>query len=216
MTNNRYGLVAFGGLNIHAGAHPHTIYGRLINTAPYMPYGLESLAIEGDYPTDAFDAIKLASEYTFRPGAAKMVVLIVESEREYEESYYTLTDIQQFLTRRGVTLYVVSNYTTLQKKSTVGIKFDNTMILTKKAGSDKVTKNLDIPRGDYAKLAIATRGSIFRLDMLLEGDDDLQTTLSKTLRNDADRILAGEVDRQCTCVINHYGLATVECQNIWI
>ena len=58
-------------------------------------------------------------------------------------------------------------------------------------------------------------GSIFRLDMLIRGDDNLLTTLPKTLRNDAIPIMAGEVDRQCTCVINQYGLATVECQNTW-
>jgi hypothetical protein len=218
MTNNRYGLAAFGGIDVHEGAHSHSIHGQLINRASQMPMGLESLEFNGTYPTDAFDAIKLASDYKFRPGAAKVVILIVESERMYEDSKHNLSSIQQFLTRRGITLYVVSDYESLQKKSStgapVGIRYDKTIISSKKDTNAKFTKFLDIPSGNYAKLAIATHGSIFRLDMLMDGNDDLITMLPKTIRNDAMPIMAGEVERECTCLINQYGLATVECRNI--
>jgi len=219
MTDNRYGLAAFGGIDVHEGAHSHSIHGQLINTARHMPEGLESLEFNGTYPTDAFDAIVLASEYKFRPGAAKIIILIVENEREYVESYFSLDEVQQFLTNRGITLYVVSNYDSLQKKSSsgapVGIQFDSSIISAKKDKSAKITKFLDIPSGNYAKLAIATRGSIFRLDMLMEGNDDLMEMLPKVVRNNAIPIMAGEVDRQCKCVINPYGLASIECRNIW-
>ena len=82
MMDNNYGLAAFGGINIHAGAHSHTIHGQLMNEARWMPKGLASLEFNGSYPTDAFEAIRLASQYKFRPGAAKAIVLIVESERK--------------------------------------------------------------------------------------------------------------------------------------
>ncbi|XP_022101695.1 uncharacterized protein LOC110985170 [Acanthaster planci] len=218
MTNNRYGLAAYGGIDVHEGAHSHSIHGQLINTAARMPEGLDGLEFNGTYPTDAFDAIKLASDYKFRPGAAKVIILIAESERLYEDSKYNLTSIQEFLTRRGITLYVVSNYESLQKSysgAPVGIRYDKTIISTKKSKDAKITKFLDIPSGNYAKLAIATRGSIFRLDMLMDGDKALMTTLPKIVRNDANPIMAGEVERECTCLINQYGLARVECRNIW-
>ncbi|XP_038049527.1 uncharacterized protein LOC119723087 [Patiria miniata] len=221
LTDNRYGLAAFGGIDVHEGAHSHSIHGQLINRANRMSEGLDSLEFNGTYPTDAFDAVKLASDYKFRPGAAKVIILIVESERQYENSRYNLTEIQRYLTSRGIVLYVVSDYESLQKKSysgaPVGIQYDNTIISAKKDAKDsKITKFLDIPTGNYAKLAIATRGSIFRLDMLRAGSEDLLTMLPKTVRNDAVPIMAGEVQRQCTCVINPYGLATIECQNLWI
>lgn len=82
MENNMYGLAAFGGIEIHEGDHSHTINGYLMNTASNMPKGFASLESHGDSPTDAFDAISLAAQYNFRPGAAKAIILIVENERE--------------------------------------------------------------------------------------------------------------------------------------
>jgi len=216
MENNMYGLAAFGSIGVHEGDHSHTINGYLMNTAANMPKGFESLDSEGDYPTDAFDAISLAATYRFRAGAAKAIILIVENERQVEESYLTLAEVQQKLNSRGIILYVVSNYESISKKSApgapVGIKFDKTIITASKKIKEGV---VNIPSGNYAKLAIATRGSIFRLDMLLSGNNELLSMLPKIIRNDALPIMSGSVERQCQCVINQYGLATVNCENIW-
>ena len=78
---------------------------------------------------------------------------------QIEESYLTLADVQEMLSTRGIILYVVSNYESLSKKSApgapVGIQFDKTIITASKKDKEAV---LDIPTGNYAKLAIATRG----------------------------------------------------------
>lgn len=81
---------------------------------------------------------------------------------QVEESYLTLAEVQQKLNSRGIILYVVSNYESISKKSApgapVGIKFDKTIITASKKIKEGV---VNIPSGNYAKLAIATRGMYY-------------------------------------------------------
>ena len=69
----------------------------------------------------------------------------------------------EMLHDNGVTLLVFSEYETLNKdgiEPVLGINFDSTLITTKTLkGTDELAK-LKLPKGQYAKIATASRGRL--------------------------------------------------------
>jgi len=70
IADNRYMLIGYGGSDVHAPAHQHTIRGNLYGDENNFYKGAKALKFQGKYATDAFEALKLATEAKFRPQAS--------------------------------------------------------------------------------------------------------------------------------------------------
>lgn len=67
--------------------------------------------------------------------------------------------IQKRLDKNGLTLYVLSSYPSIEKgKKVFGVRADGLIFPSQSKEGDEY---LDYPRGNLAKLASATRGSVF-------------------------------------------------------
>ena len=81
VTGVNYGITAYGGEDIHAKPHHHTLCGHLMDSNIDCAYsGVDSLVFQGPRPIDAMHAVQLAANYPFRKNAAKIVVLIADED----------------------------------------------------------------------------------------------------------------------------------------
>ncbi|XP_070550723.1 apolipophorins-like [Ptychodera flava] len=213
--DNRYSLIGYGGKRIHADARQHTIRGGIFKEEKNFNRGAKALKFEGQWGTDAFEAIKLASELKFRPQASRLIFLVTEDERSAVNSSLRIEEVQQLLENNGIVLNVISEYAALQKNTIriVGISHDGYLISGK--DKDRKYKLLDRVGEDYAKLASATRGSLYRLDMLMDSNDDLFKKVpditAKQVRFDVEKTY-----KSCQCVRNADGRAISRCKSIRI
>ncbi len=80
--NNRFSIVAFGGEGVHAPAHVHTSNGKIFASVTEVKSGIESLEFDGQFKTDAMDALQWAADSQWRPEATRIIILVAEMERE--------------------------------------------------------------------------------------------------------------------------------------
>ena len=81
VTGVKIGISAFGGEEIHAKPHHHTLCGHLMDSNVDCAYsGVDSLVFQGPRPIDAMHAVQLAASYPFRKDAAKIVILVTDEE----------------------------------------------------------------------------------------------------------------------------------------
>ena len=78
--------------------------------------------------------------------------------------------MQKLLGDKGITFNVFSSYSTLEKESTkdspiLGVNYLGKQIIKKKSSGEVGVDRLAIPDGLYAKLAKATRGGFFFLNL---------------------------------------------------
>ena len=81
VTAVKFGITAYGGEDVHAKPHHHTLCGHLMDSNIDCAYsGVDSLVFQGPRPIDAMHAVQLAANYPFRKNAAKIVVLITDED----------------------------------------------------------------------------------------------------------------------------------------
>jgi len=218
--NNRYSVVAFGGEGVHYKAHQHTSNGKVFATKEELYYGVQSLEFDGEYQTDAMSALQWANDLHWRPEATRIVILVTEGERmEPYNTSLSYQDLTAMLDHNSIRLFVFSEYETLNKdgvEPVLGINYDSTLLTTKRTSADDLAK-LKLPKGNYAKIATATKGAMFRINMLLDSDIDrnaFNAQISKVMRN----TIQGEYDsvnyKTCMCSLDKHSCPATECKTI--
>ncbi|XP_071476668.1 uncharacterized protein [Diadema antillarum] len=222
----KYGITAFGGADIHGKPHTHTVCGHLQdNLVECLNSGIDSLVFQGARPIDAMQAVEYAAHYPFRKDAAKIIILITDEELMEESGKpwdflfninTSLPAIQQLLDRQGITFNVFSSYPTLNKKTIdspiLGVNYLGKQVIKKKSSGEEGVDRLAIPKGQYAKLATATRGSIMGLHWLQSGHRDLTYMFPRLIWKQVEPQFSGRVDYICRCTLGVYGEAREECR----
>ncbi|XP_077982064.1 uncharacterized protein LOC144437068 [Glandiceps talaboti] len=211
IADNRYMLIGYGGSDVHAPAHQHTIRGNLYGDENNFYKGAKALKFQGKYATDAFEALKLATEAKFRPQASRLVILVTEDERSAVNTSLSIESLQSLFEENAIILNVISEYSELYKgKRIFGITHDQTII----SGKDKATfKLLDRVGESYAKLSSATRGSLYRLDMMRNNDEDYM----KKVPGNVVKQIKYEVEKtykRCQCVRDADGRSVSKCESL--
>ncbi|XP_072173028.1 uncharacterized protein [Diadema setosum] len=226
VTNVKFGVTAFGGADIHGKSHTHTACGHLMDSSvECLNSGIDSLVFQGAGPIDAMQAVEYAAHYPFRKDAAKILILITDEELMEESGKpwdflfninTSLPAIQQLLDRQGITFNVFSSYPTLNKKTTespiLGVNYLGKQVIRKKSSGEEGIDRLAIPKGQYAKLATATRGSIMGVYWLQSGHRDLTYMFPRLIWKQVQPQFNGEVDYSCSCTLGVYGEAREECR----
>lgn len=107
-TNNRYGIVGFGGEGAQKGPHSHTAHGQLFTDASSVALALKNLAFWHVVPSDTLGAIQYATRYPFRTGVAKIGILYLCERCSEAAMTIGYSDIQRHLLRSGLSLHIVS------------------------------------------------------------------------------------------------------------
>lgn len=110
MYKNRYGVVGFGGEKPEQNAHVHTARGQDMFEERDIILATEKINLNPGRreDSDTFDAIHFASQYPFRPGVSKILVLMSCSPCR-ENSKWRYAEIQHILLHRGITLHILTN-----------------------------------------------------------------------------------------------------------
>jgi len=210
INNNRYMIIGFGGDDIHAPAHQHTVDGRIFNTAERFSKGAKALSFQGKYATDAFEALKMAAEAKYRPQATRIVMLITEDERSAANTTLQIEEVQSLLEDNSIILNVISEFDDLSKsRKYIGLLHDLTLLTNK----DKTKARLPSRVGQtYAKLASATKGSLYRLDMMQDQHVNFLEKVPENIAKQARSAVA--TFKTCQCVRDEEGRAISKCENI--
>jgi len=217
---NRYSIVAFGGEGVHAPAHTHTSNGKIFASASEISSGINSLEFDGEFQTDAMDALQWAADLHWRAEASRIIILVTEMEREEPfNSSISYLDVQQAFDEHSITFFVFSEYKTLNKdgkEPVLGINFDSTLLTTKRTSADDLV-TLKLPKGHYAKMATASKGAVFRINMLLNENierNEFNAQISKVMRNSISDVYASVMMKTCMCSLDKHQCPAVECRSI--
>merc|ERR1712046_47348 len=103
ISENRFSLVAFGGEGVHKPAHTHTSNGKIWVPSSEFRSGIDSLEFDGEFQTDAMDALEWATHLHWRPEATRMIILVTEAERQepYNSSLPSL-NVQPMLAAHSI------------------------------------------------------------------------------------------------------------------
>ncbi|XP_033646963.1 uncharacterized protein LOC117306591, partial [Asterias rubens] len=178
-TDNRFGIVGFGGEGVHDLPHIHTIDGAIFNEKRRLRMqGLTALEFSEDGSNNTFDAILAAANYPFRAGVAKNIVLL--SCSDCQRAYHmekTYADVSSMLMRQGIQFnlllkadlqLVPTRAKNNSPKNQVIYGIDNRTVFTNKAlnsgtlfGDKTIRKLINEPINQCALLAFETGGAVF-------------------------------------------------------
>ncbi|GAB6026545.1 hypothetical protein CHUAL_012965 [Chamberlinius hualienensis] len=222
LTNNHYGIVAFGGEGIESHAHPHTARGKLLTDARSVKLALKNLVFAGTSPSDAFEAIAEASDYPFRIGVAKTIILFLCSrcsDRSQSIDYY---DLQHKLLDQGITLHILStDDVTVRTKPQVAsqiIGYDaKTTYKTKDASQKTLSGDADvrplISQVDDVcfQLAQELDGSIFRSNQLSVKKSNVGKNVKTVFSRRVVASAKPPTCQNCDCVAGNDGIPIPHC-----
>ena len=118
MSDNRFGLVGYGGEGKLGMPHSHTMEGGLFSNRHKFAPALDKFPTHDTENTDALAAISFAAKYPFRTGVSKTII-VVPCEKCTERSV-SYPDIRQLLMDRDITLHVLMPHDfTLPKSGSV-------------------------------------------------------------------------------------------------
>ncbi|XP_071953839.1 apolipophorins-like [Antedon mediterranea] len=171
MKENRFGLVGFGGPNIHDIPHMHTIDHQIFNHQRKLQLGIDSLEFGEGGNNDTFKALEKAANYPFRAGVAKNIILI--SCSQCKDSKMTYMRISRTIIKRGINFNILMNYNFTGKAgkdvSVYGI--DERFAFTRKSSSGQLgdadlRRRIKEPTSKCAILALESNGTIFDMQSI--------------------------------------------------
>jgi len=180
LQTNRFGVIGFGGALVHNDEQSHTSEGKLFNDARKLHLAINSLKFTPEGPnTDMLKAVKYATNYPFRTGVSKNVIILPCSECKVQAVAYA--EMQQMLAEKDITLHVLLSHDfklrTISPVKTSYIfgldqrgVFTNKDVNARELRGDAVLKNQVImPKDICTTLALETNGTVFNIQKLLGG-----------------------------------------------
>lgn len=164
----RYGVVGFGGEEVHNAPHVHT-GGYAINfDAKGLKSAVDSLNFKSDFNNAAWQdplaAVDYAStQYAFRPMAAKAVVLLTCSACGEQVNYY---DVQQRMIEKNIQLHV---YTTKEVLISDGDNVEpigfsaNELYTSNRGAQEQLRESLQSPHDSCTVLAQELNGTVWSM-----------------------------------------------------
>jgi hypothetical protein len=164
----KYGVIGFGGDEIHNSPHFHTGNNAINFDKSGLQTAVESLEFaDEDTNAQAVDPISAihyaATSYPFRPTVAKVVVLMTCTECGYEIDYY---DVQQELLQRNVHLHVFTTQPieVVDAHSHELIGFSATTMYTTSGGEQaQLRQSLSSPHDSCTVLAQEVNGTVWTM-----------------------------------------------------
>jgi hypothetical protein len=126
ITNNRFGVVGFGGSNGngHRDGHTHDVGGSQFGNASQASAAFNTL-IAGGSVEDGYDGINTAFNYNFRSDAALNIVLVTDEDRDIINNAITKTGIQSAFTSNNALLNAVVDANFLDGNSNKALGLDS-------------------------------------------------------------------------------------------
>uniref|UniRef100_A0A182IB32 Uncharacterized protein n=1 Tax=Anopheles arabiensis TaxID=7173 RepID=A0A182IB32_ANOAR len=219
-----FGVVTFGGSAPFDRAHSvvvgNSVFEMHNGTQPFFDH----VKIGNGTNEDIFDAITMASNLVFRPGASKTFVLLPCSRCVASKMKLDFSSIVQLLVENDIKLHILADQELSFQKSRVSRLFygmDSQMVYTKKdvkelIGDAELRRQIQLPKatlGECIALAMETNGSIFGGHKLRQDRSNTANT-KKFIKVFAKRIAASALPNSCQtceCTGHNTGVAYMQC-----
>jgi hypothetical protein len=223
LTNNRFGLVGYGGYGVHYEANTHSFEGKIMTTSDKVSQSMQSMQMNGESIGDATKAIQMATVYPFRTGVSKTIVLVTCNGCQTRAGSYSwmLQQLKDFDIKLHVLLEHQYEVKGEAKQARTAYLFghDEEGIFTFKntqtnLDSDKELNNhVQKPKDICAAAAMETKGTVFSANQLTEGRPDNQQRLVSLISNIWANGATPTKYQKCECVANEYNMARSVCKN---
>ncbi|XP_069127420.1 uncharacterized protein [Argopecten irradians] len=209
IAGNRYGLISYG----QRGASSHTIEGTFFNDATKFTKGVETLT-HNDESADSHDAILTATNYSFRTGVSKTIVL-VQCDECPEVSAAVHDHLQHILHTRDITLHILRDQefrleNNIPKHKILGV--DNSMKYMLDPNQAGLYDDMALPSDSCSSLSLHSNGTIFDSTGFTSRRLKDRRRFSEII---VDRVTATAVPHECQvcqCVSDHTGAAMSVCR----
>lgn len=214
MRNNRYGLVGFGGENIH-GEYSITIKSELMATAGLMMNEVRKLDLYDGYSKIyPLNAINLAAQYPFRPTVRKTIILVACNMLCNRKVSYQ--QVLNQLKEHDIALHLLQEYDfemlgNKSPKTTNLYGIDSKQVFTKTDNNakEKLFETIKLPSGDCAELALASNGSVFDAAKMSRGDKSIFVNrFTQRIMDSLEMVNC----QTCACSQNKMGMAQSICR----
>lgn len=224
LSNNQFGLIGFGGDNLHNDEHTHTVGGQILGSAQDFMKAVANLQFtkEGEN-TDVFKSLRMAAKYPFRAGVAKSIVLLTCSECTEQNARYN--EIQHNLLERGISLHVIMDHEFVlggeisTPKTNYLFGIDKETAYTARHVSDKKLEGdaelftqVIKPTTMCAKLAQETDGSFFNFNKMTAGRVRFQKHFIDVFSRRVAKSAEVPQCQVCECVSDSNGAGRSVCK----
>ena len=178
ISNNRYGVVGFGGSRngSHLKGHTHDVGGSQFGSASQASTAFNTLVTSG-VQEDGYDGINSAFNYSFRNDAALNIILVTDENRDNNNSALNFASIKNAFSSNNALLNAVvdANFVDGGSNEALGVDSLKNAYLEDGAGGFSSTTGGAATTGDestiadYVDLAFATKGASWDLNLLRKG-----------------------------------------------
>ncbi|MEE9355010.1 MAG: vWA domain-containing protein [Methylococcaceae bacterium] len=176
VSNNRYGIVGFGGSSTHLEGHGHDAGGNPFGTASQASTAVNTLVTSGG-TEDGYDGINAAFNYNLRSDAATNIILVTDEDRDVVNAALNFSGIQSAFGSNNALLNVVvdAGFSDASSGDALGVDASRNAYLADGAGGFTSTAGGVVGNGDgttiedYVDLAFATGGASWDLNLLRAG-----------------------------------------------
>ncbi|PIK39676.1 putative apolipophorins-like [Apostichopus japonicus] len=221
LTENRFGLVGFGGNGTSNDPHVETINGELYGTLQGIILGLNDMPFDGEEMSDAWAAVKFALNYPFRAAVPKHVILMSCSESTRMSGSAGSRRVQKAMNDIGITFSVLvgDSITLVEKyahKDDGLFGYDETRVFTDKLaglpadefkGDKETHQYVQQIDNRYTRLAIETEGGVFSSNAL--NDKAFRDVFSMWVNIHS----VSEDYVECNCSLQKNGVPQSHCSN---
>lgn len=167
----QFGVVGYGGENIHSHPHMVTVNGQLFGSADQLETTIEHLKFpiktRENSTIDNVEAISVASRYPFRAGATKIFLLLTGEDKETTD-VWRLMRVTRMLQAQDITLNILGKYGKL-RGDFIGQDYKGKVYYRKALRG--TGSGVSLPAGELVEIMKNTEGSVFGLSFLVAEDE---------------------------------------------
>jgi len=205
-TNNRYGIVAYGGDGVHHEAHIHTAENQLFSGSRRVSRSLSSLEFENNGKQgDLTEAIKFAAKYPYRNGVIRLMVVLPCGDDTVSAS------IESVLLDRAIIMHVAVPHDFEMMTATPKTQYifgvdKNTAYTVRDVRSHELRGDKDffrqivLPKSTLVQTAFNTIGSAFNVNKMTDGRIGYQKHFIDVFARRVAKTPIASSCQICTCI----------------
>lgn len=219
----RFGLVGYGLSGVLNEPHTHTIDGEIFNSADKINGVMGNFVITDEQTNeDSLAAINFASQYPFRAGASKTIILVPCDS--CKEEMLTYPEVQQVLQYHNIRLHLLLDHTfklrTAATKTAYIFGIDEIGLFTPRSVNDEdltgdqaLRRQVMVPKDLCSALSQENSGAIFSATQLVQS----RTVVQKKFTDVFSRLVAKKGTptncQICECVADASGVGFSQCKS---
>ncbi|XP_067678851.1 uncharacterized protein [Haliotis asinina] len=218
ISQNKYGLVGYGGPGRLVTEHSRTFDGQLFSKPRGFMKGVEGIVYsDNKHSGDGLAAIRLATNYPFRTGVAKVILFIPASNCEATEAH---VDIDGILKAHGFVMHVlrskpvdIRDNRPVRNVQIYGMDLAQIFTMrSRRTRNEDLFKKLVQPDDRCSQLALNSNGSVFDSTHLQDSSSKNKREFVKKFASRVAKTAAPPSCQTCKCEQDAAGMGKTVCK----